>query len=90
MKPEDVTVLVSYRMEKSKEAIRAAEILLENEMLSFSINRVYYSMFYAVQALLAADGVSFSVAVHGLKLVEAKRRSRSSGSKIPPTGEIGK
>lgn len=60
MKSEDVATLVSYRMEKSKEAIRAAEILLENEMLSFSINRVYYSMFYAVQALLAADGVSFS------------------------------
>ena len=60
MKSEDAASLVSYRMEKSKEAIRAAEILLENEMLSFSINRVYYSMFYAVQALLAADGVSFS------------------------------
>jgi len=60
MKPEGLTALVSYRMEKSKEAIRAAEILLENEMLTFSVNRVYYSMFYAVQALLAADGVSFS------------------------------
>jgi len=28
MKPEGLTALVSYRMEKSKEAIRAAEILL--------------------------------------------------------------
>jgi uncharacterized protein (UPF0332 family) len=60
MKTEDVKKLVSYRMEKSKDAIKAAEILLQNEMLSFSINRVYYSMFYAVQALLAVDGVSFS------------------------------
>jgi uncharacterized protein (UPF0332 family) len=60
MKTEDVTALVSYRMEKSKEAIKAAELLLKNEMMTFSINRVYYSMFYAVQALLAADGVSFS------------------------------
>ena len=60
MKSEDVKALVSHRMEKSKEAIKAAEILLENEMLTFSMNRVYYSMFYAVQALLAVDGVSFS------------------------------
>jgi uncharacterized protein (UPF0332 family) len=60
MKSEDVKALVSYRMEKSKEAIKAAEILLKNEMLTFCINRVYYSMFYAVQALLAVDGVSFS------------------------------
>jgi len=27
--------------------------MLENEMLTISMNRVYYSMFYAVQALLA-------------------------------------
>ncbi len=60
MKPEDVSALVAYRMEKSKEAIKSAELLLKNEMLTFSVNRVYYSMFYAVQALLAIDGVSFS------------------------------
>ena len=60
MKSEDVKALVSHRMEKSKEAIKAAEILLKSEMLTFSMNRVYYSMFYAVQALLAVDGVSFS------------------------------
>jgi len=60
MKSEDVKALVSHRLEKSKEAIKAAEILLKSEMLTFSMNRVYYSMFYAVQALLAVDGVSFS------------------------------
>ena len=60
MKSEDVKALVSHRMDKSKEAIKAAEILLENGMLTFSMNRVYYSMFYAVQALLAVDRVSFS------------------------------
>ena len=52
MKSEDVKALVSYRMEKSEEAIKAAEILLKNDLLTFCINRVYYSMFYAVQALL--------------------------------------
>jgi uncharacterized protein (UPF0332 family) len=60
MTPEDLKALVSYRMEKSEEAIKAAEIMLINGMLTFCINRVYYSMFYAVQALLAIEGVAFS------------------------------
>ena len=34
--------------------------MLEKGMLIFSMNRIYYSMFYAVQALLALHGVSFS------------------------------
>jgi len=56
----DIQALVSYRMEKSRESIKAAEIMLKNEMLTFSMNRIYYSMFYAVQALLVANEVSFS------------------------------
>jgi uncharacterized protein (UPF0332 family) len=60
MKSSDIQALIAYRMEKSKEAIKAAEIMLENNMLTFAMNRIYYSMFYAVQSLLASDGVSFS------------------------------
>jgi len=60
MKSLEIQALIAYRMEKSKEAIKAAEIMLENNMLTFAMNRIYYSMFYAVQSLLASDGVSFS------------------------------
>ena len=60
MKSEDMQALVLYRTELSRESIRAAEIMLKNEMPAFSMNRVYYSMFYAVQALLIERGVSFS------------------------------
>lgn len=60
MKPKNIEALISYRMERSRESIRAAEIMLENEMLIISMNRVYYSMFYAVQALLVLHNVSFS------------------------------
>ena len=34
--------------------------MLENEIFTISMNRVYYSMFYAVQALLALYKVSFT------------------------------
>ncbi len=60
MKSRDIQALVSYRMERSKESVKAAEIMLENGMFIISMNRVYYAMFYAVQALLALHGLSFS------------------------------
>ena len=60
MKSKQIEALISYRMERSRESIRAAEIMLENEMFAISMNRVYYSMFYAVQTLLVLHKVSFS------------------------------
>ena len=60
MKSKEIEALISYRMERSRESIRAAEIMFENDMLTFSMNRVYHSMFYAVQALLVLHKVSFS------------------------------
>ena len=60
MNPKELEALISYRMERSKESVRAAKMMLEKDMLIFSMNRVYFSMFYAVQALLALHGVSFS------------------------------
>ena len=60
MKAEESIALISYRLERSRESLRAAEIMFENSMLTFSMNRVYYAMFYAVQALLVLRKVSFS------------------------------
>lgn len=60
MKPEDNRSLISYRIDRSRESLRTSKIMLENDMPSFAMNRIYYSMFYAVQALLVLRGVSFS------------------------------
>ena len=54
MKAEESLALIFYRLERSSESLRAAEIMFENGMLAFSMNRVYYAMFYAVQALLVS------------------------------------
>jgi uncharacterized protein (UPF0332 family) len=64
MTSNDIEALISYRMERSRESIQAAEIMLEKGMLTFAMNRIYYPMFYAVQAVLGLHGVSFSK--HGL------------------------
>ena len=52
---EKIKALISYRLEQAKEALRAAEILLKDELLTSAINSAYYAMFYAVLALLAAE-----------------------------------
>lgn len=86
MKPRAIQELITYRMEKSREAINAAEIMLENNMLGFAMNRIYYSMFYAVQSLLAADGVSFSK--HGQVKGHFNRKWIKSGKLSKTLGQL--
>ncbi len=60
MTPEDRRTIVVYRLERAEESLKAAKLLRENAMLIPAINRIYYAMFYAVQAVLARDEVAFS------------------------------
>ena len=82
MKSKEIQMLIAFRLEKSKEAIKAAEIMLENNLLTFAMNRIYYSMFYAVQSLLASEGETFSK--HGQVKGYFNRQWIKSG-KIPKT-----
>jgi len=43
--------LIFYRVEQAKSTAIEAEYLLNNNMLRGSMNRIYYSMFYMLQAL---------------------------------------
>lgn len=53
MIPEEIAILVQYRMEQSRASIKDARILLENSTSFFgTVNRSYYAMFYAVLAIL--------------------------------------
>ncbi len=60
MKDEYKQTLIDYRLDRAEESLKAAELLLKNNMLTSAINRIYYSMFYSVQALLLLQDVSFS------------------------------
>lgn len=50
---ETIITLAKYRLEKSKQDLNSAIINYENNLLSQSLNRSYYSIFHAVRALLA-------------------------------------
>lgn len=57
MNPEDIKILVKYRMEQAEAAIRDAKVLLESDCTPGSvINRSYYAIFYAALAVLQTIG----------------------------------
>lgn len=60
MTNDEKKTLINYRLERANESIKAAELMLENEMYIPAMNRIYYSMFYAVQALLILKESAFS------------------------------
>jgi len=47
-------------IDKSRESIAAAELLLERGFQGFAASRAYYAMFYAAEALLLGESASFS------------------------------
>ncbi|HIJ64850.1 MAG TPA: HEPN domain-containing protein [Candidatus Hydrogenedentes bacterium] len=47
---------VRYRLDQSRESLQAAEACLQSGYLRSAVNRVYYACFYAVSALLLAEG----------------------------------
>jgi len=51
--------LVQYRRSKAFETISDAEKLIELNMLSVAMNRIYYSGFYIVYALMLVDNKNF-------------------------------
>jgi len=58
--PEEKRTLVRYRLERSAESLQAAELMRDNKLYIPAMNRIYYSMFYAVQALLILNESTFS------------------------------
>ena len=52
--------LVKYRLDRADEALEEAVLLANNLKWNTCVNRLYYSCFYAVSALLAKDDMSSS------------------------------
>jgi len=48
-----------YRMENAKEALQSAELLYKHDDYVGAINRAYYSIFYAIKAVLALEKTDF-------------------------------
>lgn len=53
-------VLAKYRLQRARKTLSDAEKYLEGVSLNSTVNRIYYAMFYAVNALLILKGLSSS------------------------------
>lgn len=52
--------LLKYRLTKARETLEDAKLLLSENRLNSTMNRLYYSLFYAVLALLETKGFASS------------------------------
>jgi uncharacterized protein (UPF0332 family) len=58
MKPENKQEYIQYRLESSRKTFEAAKVLAENGYWNSAINRLYYALFYSVNALLYISDIS--------------------------------
>jgi uncharacterized protein (UPF0332 family) len=57
---EPLESLIHYRLERAQESLDDARLLADAGRWNACVNRLYYSCFYAVSALLVRDGLSSS------------------------------
>jgi uncharacterized protein (UPF0332 family) len=49
--------LINYRLLKAKDTFQDAKLLFDNKKYNSSVNRLYYSCFYAITTLFIKDGI---------------------------------
>jgi uncharacterized protein (UPF0332 family) len=57
MNLDDRNEYVKYRIESAKKTFEAAKVLAENNFWNSAVNRLYYAVFYAVNALLVMNEI---------------------------------
>jgi len=57
MTPE-IRILVQYRLDRAREALAEAALLLDSGHAHTGVNRLYYTCFYAASALLFTQGLT--------------------------------
>ena len=79
--------LCRYRLQQAEESLTVAKTCLENEFYKDSINRSYYSVFYAIKAVLALGSVDFKrhkdvVSYFNKEYVATEKFPKTLGRKI--------
>jgi uncharacterized protein (UPF0332 family) len=53
----DIKDLINYRANRSKETLREAKTMIDNGYWNAAVNRIYYSCYYVVSALLLLKSI---------------------------------
>lgn len=77
MHPEQTVEISRVRFDHAKECLTDAKLLLAGESYRSAANRAYYTVFHAMRAVLALDGVDMKH--HSGSISEFRRRYIKSG-----------
>ena len=91
--PDRQKELSDYRLQQAEESLIVAKTCISNEFYKDSINRSYYSVFYAIKAVLALGTVDFKrhkdvVAHFNKEYVATEKFPRELGRKIGSLKQI--
>lgn len=91
--PDRQKELSDYRLQQSEESLTVAKTCISNEFYKDAINRSYYSVFYAIKAVLALGTVDFKrhkdvVAHFNKEYVATEKFPRELGRKIGSLKQI--
>lgn len=83
----------NYRLIKAKETLKSAKLLYDNNDLIGANNRAYYSIFYAIRAVLALERIDFKrhkdvIAYFNKNYIKTEIFPRKMGSKIAQAQSI--
>lgn len=65
---DDRQELIGHRLDRARQEIEAARLMLREQYLHACVNRLYYGCFHAVSALLLSKGLSPSKHTHAQAL----------------------
>ncbi len=76
--------LIKYRIDRSLETLKEAKTMIDNKFWNASVNRIYYSCYYAVSALLLKKSIETSShkgirQMFGLHFVQERLVSKEDG-----------
>lgn len=58
MRPDARLEYIKYRIASAYKAYEAAKVLAENNFWNSAVNRLYYAVFYATNALMVKNGIN--------------------------------
>jgi uncharacterized protein (UPF0332 family) len=85
--------IIKEEIDKAEKRLKAAEVLLEKDMVEDAANRIYYSVFYAAKAMLNSLGYdakthSGLISEFGLRIVKPGKADKKLGAILRKTFEL--
>lgn len=85
--------LANYKLNRAAEELETARLLMDNEKWKAANNRAYYSIYYAITAVLSLESVAFrkhkdTLAYFNKNYVHTGKFERSLGRKIAKAEKI--